>query len=175
MQDKVFNAFAQRKGVDKAALRFLFDGERIPGDVTPKSVRGAMPICSPPLIALTTLTLSPSHRPPPPPPVLLPHAQLDLEETDQIDVLLEQTGQQHLANAPEVDAFDLFGGAEPRGGGGGAAAAPADDENQDTIAAVGGVKAVIAAMRAHAADAAVQQQGCAALRNLAQPSKNPCL
>ena len=89
MQDKVFNAFAQRKGVDKAALRFLVDGERVQGDATPKSVRGAMPICSPPLLALTTPSLSPSRRPPPPPPVLLPHAQLDLEETDPIDVLLE--------------------------------------------------------------------------------------
>lgn len=91
MQDKVFNAYAQRKGVDKAALRFLVDGERVQGDATPKSVRGAMPICSPPLLALTTPSLSPPAAPPQP-PVLLTHAQLDLEDSDQIDVLLEQTG-----------------------------------------------------------------------------------
>jgi hypothetical protein len=91
MQDKVFNAYAQRKGVDKAALRFLVDGERVQGDATPKSVRGAMPICSPPLLELTP-HLSPPPPAPPSPPVLLARAQLDLEDSDQIDVLLEQTG-----------------------------------------------------------------------------------
>ena len=52
--DEVFNAYASRKGVDKSALRFLVDGERIGTDATPKT--------------------------------------LDLEDQDQIDVVLEQTG-----------------------------------------------------------------------------------
>ena len=42
LQDKVFNAYAQRKGVDKQALRFLVDGERVQGDATPKSVCGTV-------------------------------------------------------------------------------------------------------------------------------------
>jgi small ubiquitin-related modifier len=33
---KVFNAYANRKGVDSKALRFLLDGERIGEDQTPK-------------------------------------------------------------------------------------------------------------------------------------------
>ena len=33
---KVFNAYAQRKGVEPASLRFLLDGERIGPDETPK-------------------------------------------------------------------------------------------------------------------------------------------
>jgi small ubiquitin-related modifier len=34
--EKVFNAYAQRKGVNAGALRFLLDGQRINGDQTPK-------------------------------------------------------------------------------------------------------------------------------------------
>ncbi|KAL4111488.1 hypothetical protein PRIC1_003166 [Phytophthora ramorum] len=34
--DKIFSAYAQRKGVPAAALRFLLDGTRISGDQTPK-------------------------------------------------------------------------------------------------------------------------------------------
>jgi small ubiquitin-related modifier len=34
--EKVFNAYAQRKGVNPGALRFLLDGQRINGDQTPK-------------------------------------------------------------------------------------------------------------------------------------------
>ena len=34
----MFNAYASRKGVDKTALRFLVDGERIQGENTPKSL-----------------------------------------------------------------------------------------------------------------------------------------
>ena len=52
--DKVFNAFSSRKGVDKSALRFLVDGERIGTDATPRS--------------------------------------LALRDQDQLDVVLEQTG-----------------------------------------------------------------------------------
>lgn len=33
---KVFNAYAQRKGVEPASLRFLLDGERVGPDETPK-------------------------------------------------------------------------------------------------------------------------------------------
>lgn len=33
---KVFNAYAQRKGVEASSLRFLLDGERISGDESPK-------------------------------------------------------------------------------------------------------------------------------------------
>jgi len=51
---KVFDAYAQRKGVQRKALRFLLDGERIQDDQTPDD--------------------------------------LDLDENDQIDCLLEQTG-----------------------------------------------------------------------------------
>ena len=52
--DRIFDAFSKRKGVAKAALKFLIEGQRIKGDETPES--------------------------------------LDLEDQDQIDCLLEQTG-----------------------------------------------------------------------------------
>ena len=35
---KVFNAYAQRKGVSMASLRFLIDGDRIDAAETPKSL-----------------------------------------------------------------------------------------------------------------------------------------
>ncbi|TDH70187.1 hypothetical protein CCR75_002203 [Bremia lactucae] len=34
--EKIFSAYAQRKGVPASALRFLLDGVRISGDQTPK-------------------------------------------------------------------------------------------------------------------------------------------
>lgn len=37
--EKIFSAYAQRKGVPVTALRFLLDGTRISGDQTPKMVR----------------------------------------------------------------------------------------------------------------------------------------
>mmetsp|Transcript_498 Transcript_498/g.710 ORF Transcript_498/g.710 Transcript_498/m.710 type:complete len:96 (-) Transcript_498:193-480(-) len=51
---KVFDAFAQRKGVQRKALRFLLDGERINDDATAND--------------------------------------LEIDDNDQIDCLLEQTG-----------------------------------------------------------------------------------
>lgn len=51
---KVFETYAQRKGIQAASLRFLLDGERIQGDQTPK--------------------------------------MLEMEDQDQIDAVLEQTG-----------------------------------------------------------------------------------
>lgn len=33
---KIFKAYAERKGVNESALRFLLDGERINADETPK-------------------------------------------------------------------------------------------------------------------------------------------
>jgi small ubiquitin-related modifier len=51
---KVFETYAQRKGVQSSSLRFLLDGERINGDNTPK--------------------------------------MLELDDQDQIDCMLEQTG-----------------------------------------------------------------------------------
>lgn len=51
---KVFETYANRKGVQAGSLRFLLDGERIEGDTTPK--------------------------------------MLELEDQDQIDCMLEQTG-----------------------------------------------------------------------------------
>ena len=36
--EKVFGAYAQRKGIAVGAMRFLLDGERIKGDETPKSL-----------------------------------------------------------------------------------------------------------------------------------------
>jgi small ubiquitin-related modifier len=51
---KVFETYAQRKGVQSSSLRFLLDGERIDGDNTPK--------------------------------------MLELDDQDQIDCMLEQTG-----------------------------------------------------------------------------------
>ena len=33
---KIFGAYAQRKGVDPSSLRFLLDGDRIQGEQTPK-------------------------------------------------------------------------------------------------------------------------------------------
>ena len=35
---KVFNTYAQRKGVQMSSLRFLLDGERIGDDATPKEL-----------------------------------------------------------------------------------------------------------------------------------------
>ena len=51
---KVFETYAQRKGVQSSSLRFLLDGERIEPDQTP--------------------------------------AKLDLDDQDQIDCMLEQSG-----------------------------------------------------------------------------------
>ena len=51
---KVFETYAQRKGIQAQSLRFLLDGERIQGDNTPK--------------------------------------MLEMEDQDQIDAVLEQTG-----------------------------------------------------------------------------------
>lgn len=51
---KVFETYAQRKGVQSSSLRFLLDGERIEADQTPK--------------------------------------MLELDDQDQIDCMLEQTG-----------------------------------------------------------------------------------
>eukprot|EP00538_Stauroneis_constricta_P004090 CAMPEP_0119547100 /NCGR_PEP_ID=MMETSP1352-20130426/1321_1 /TAXON_ID=265584 /ORGANISM="Stauroneis constricta, Strain CCMP1120" /LENGTH=93 /DNA_ID=CAMNT_0007591945 /DNA_START=48 /DNA_END=329 /DNA_ORIENTATION=- len=51
---KVFDTYANRKGVQSGSLRFLLDGERVPEDATPKS--------------------------------------LELDDQDQIDCMLEQTG-----------------------------------------------------------------------------------
>ena len=51
---KVFETYAQRKGVQSASLRFLLDGERIEPDQTPK--------------------------------------MLELDDQDQIDCMLEQSG-----------------------------------------------------------------------------------
>jgi len=51
---KVFDTYAQRKGVQATSLRFLLDGERIDPHNTPK--------------------------------------MLELEDQDQIDCMLEQTG-----------------------------------------------------------------------------------
>ncbi|CAM9126478.1 unnamed protein product [Choristocarpus tenellus] len=36
--EKVFSTYAQRKGVNVAALRFLLDGERVSPDATPKAL-----------------------------------------------------------------------------------------------------------------------------------------
>ena len=36
--EKVFQTYAQRKGVQASSLRFLLDGERIQGDQTPKQL-----------------------------------------------------------------------------------------------------------------------------------------
>lgn len=51
---KVFAAYAERRGVQQASLRFMLDGERIDESATPK--------------------------------------MLELEDQDQIDALLQQTG-----------------------------------------------------------------------------------
>mmetsp|Transcript_36054 Transcript_36054/g.43065 ORF Transcript_36054/g.43065 Transcript_36054/m.43065 type:complete len:97 (+) Transcript_36054:117-407(+) len=51
---KVFDTYAQRKGVAAGSLRFLLDGDRVEGHQTPK--------------------------------------QLELDDQDQIDCMLEQTG-----------------------------------------------------------------------------------
>jgi small ubiquitin-related modifier len=51
---KVFETYAQRKGVQSSSLRFLLDGERIEPDSTPK--------------------------------------MLELDDQDQIDCMLEQSG-----------------------------------------------------------------------------------
>lgn len=52
--EKVFETYAQRKGVQMASLRFLLDGDRVDPKQTPK--------------------------------------MLELEDQDQIDCMLEQTG-----------------------------------------------------------------------------------
>jgi small ubiquitin-related modifier len=51
---KVFNTYAQRKGVQMSSLRFLLDGERIADSTTPQD--------------------------------------LELDDQDQIDCMLEQSG-----------------------------------------------------------------------------------
>jgi len=51
---KVFDTYAQRKGVQATSLRFMVDGERIDDNQTPKT--------------------------------------LELDDQDQIDCMLEQTG-----------------------------------------------------------------------------------
>ena len=38
---KVFTAYAQRKGLRPESLRFMLDGDRVNGEDTPQSVRGA--------------------------------------------------------------------------------------------------------------------------------------
>ena len=35
---KVFGAFAKRKGVESAAMRFIYDGRRVANDETPETV-----------------------------------------------------------------------------------------------------------------------------------------
>lgn len=52
--EKIFDAYAGRKGISAASLKFMLDGERLKGDQTPK--------------------------------------MLELEDNDQIDAVLEQTG-----------------------------------------------------------------------------------
>ena len=37
--EKVFNTYAQRKGVSMNSLRFLLDGERMNGDSTPRGLQ----------------------------------------------------------------------------------------------------------------------------------------
>lgn len=36
--DKVFDAYAQRSGSDRAHLRFMYDGDRLDGNQTPESL-----------------------------------------------------------------------------------------------------------------------------------------
>ena len=47
------------------------------------------------------------------------------------------------------------------------ASAPTSRASEAVVASAGGVDAVVAAMRAHGGSASVQEEGCAALRNLA--------
>ena len=54
---KVFDTYAQRKGIQTNSLRFLLDGDRVMPEQTPK--------------------------------------MLEMEDQDQIDVMLEQTGGSH--------------------------------------------------------------------------------
>lgn len=66
---KVFETYAQRKGVQAASLRFLLDGERILEDQTPK--------------------------------------MLELDDQDQIDCMLEQTGGSGSGSAAIKNTMDL--------------------------------------------------------------------
>jgi hypothetical protein len=66
------SAYAERRGVAQSSLRFTLDGERINPEDTPKMVLFDFPIH--PFCMLMYLF------------------QMELEENDQIDVLLEQTG-----------------------------------------------------------------------------------
>jgi len=36
VQEKIFQAYCQRRGVDLKSVRFMFDGQRVQPDVTPK-------------------------------------------------------------------------------------------------------------------------------------------
>lgn len=81
--EKIFSAYAQRKGVSVNALRFLLDGTRISGDQTPKMVRAAaiasLKFGTVRIVLNCVCSL------------LLP-LQLELEDQDQIDCALEQVG-----------------------------------------------------------------------------------
>jgi small ubiquitin-related modifier len=81
--EKIFSAYAQRKGVPPNALRFLLDGTRISGDQTPKMVR------APPLPYLLVCGGSRLTGDGVRCDVM---QQLELEDQDQIDCALEQVG-----------------------------------------------------------------------------------
>lgn len=67
--EKIFLAYAQRKGVQKSLLRFLLDGDRINPEDTPIS--------------------------------------LELEDMDQIDVVMEQSGGGYCKIEPSCELFFL--------------------------------------------------------------------
>ena len=98
---KLMNAFCQREGVTMQSVRFLFDGQRIDPNQTPKEVGSlARPLCpagrqagaQPP----RAMARSRRCRAPPHTPLTASHTralwQLDMEDGDVIDVMVEQQG-----------------------------------------------------------------------------------
>lgn len=78
LSPQVFDAYAQRKGVDAHALRFLIDGERINPNQSPAEVSDdeSWNKMNAPLPLFLSFSL----------------VQLELEDQDQIDCMLEQQG-----------------------------------------------------------------------------------
>lgn len=93
---KIFEAYASRKGVDVSTLRFLYDGERIAMDATPKTVSSHFFFfffLSPhQTFLLLSLHLWPKNLTTLYFDFLFFCQQLELEDQDQIDCMLEQHG-----------------------------------------------------------------------------------
>ncbi len=77
---RVFTAFSNRKkGLHISSIRFIYDGKRVGIDDTPESVRPKLRMVR----FETHMTVHDSR---------IMHSQLGMEDQDQVDCMLEQTG-----------------------------------------------------------------------------------